>query len=287
MVASATAVHHIVLIFIATVLVVASFAAMPIASASTMVSAGCTGATPLERQDRVPGRMCPGKRFWSCPKRLLPLQMISTNRLMLCRTSLQGSGSSTRMRPLPPTSQRITTDMEWILAGPSVGWLVDDPDRYLSDEELAAPPPLMYYYPGYEYGSGLPSLTPSDEDPEHFNLPGYDPLPEFSSPHVAVPLDALKPRLVINLLPKVKTEEINAVAPTPALPARRDLNLPTLEVGEEEHQEALPPSALPTPSLEACVLLCRFASAMAARPAGIRANTWLPEALGLTGHVAD
>jgi hypothetical protein len=63
----------------------------------------------------------------------------------------------------------------------------------------------MYSWPHYGYGSGLPSPTPSYEDPEHFNPPGYDPLSEFSSPRAAVPLDALKHRLVINLLPNVNT----------------------------------------------------------------------------------
>lgn len=188
-----------------------------------------------------------------------------------------------------PTPPPVYAPMEWMLAGPSAGWLVDDPDRHFSDEELAAPPPppLMYSCPGYGYGSSLPSPTPSDEDPEHFNPPGYDPLPEFSLPPAAVPLDALKPRLVINLLPKVKTEEIEAAAPTLAVPTIPDLNLPAPDVEEKEHQEAAPPSALPTPSPEARVLLRRLASAMAARPAGIRVGTWSPEALGLTSGVAD
>ena len=97
----------------------------------------------------------------------------------------------------------------------------------------------------------------------------------------------LKPRLVINLLPRVKREEIEAAASTLALPAFPGLNLPTLEVEEDEHQEASPPSALPTPSPEARVLLRRVASAVAARPPGIRIGTWSPEALGLTGRVAD
>uniref|UniRef100_A0A8R7VEE3 Uncharacterized protein n=1 Tax=Triticum urartu TaxID=4572 RepID=A0A8R7VEE3_TRIUA len=176
--------------------------------------------------------------------------------------------------------------MEWMLAGPSTGWLFDDPDRYFSDEALVAPPPLMYSCLGFGYGSGLPSPTPSDEDPEHFNPPGFDPLPEFSSLPAAVPLGALKPRLVINLPPKVKTKEIEAIASTPALPAHRDLNLPTLEV-EEEHQEAAQPSALPTPSPEARVLPRRSASAMAVRPAGTRAGTWSTEALDLIGRVAN
>ncbi|KAE8801269.1 hypothetical protein D1007_23164 [Hordeum vulgare] len=112
-------------------------------------------------------------------------------------------------------------------------------------------------------------------------------LPDFSSLPAAVPLDTPKHRLVINLLPQVKTEEIEAAAPTVAVPMLPDLNHPTSDVEEEKHQEAAPPSALPTPSPEARVLLRRFASAMAARPAGVRVGSWSPEALGLTGRVAD
>ncbi|KAE8795614.1 hypothetical protein D1007_29503 [Hordeum vulgare] len=144
----------------------------------------------------------------------------------------------------------------------------------------------MYSCQGYGYGSSLPSPTPSEEDPEDFNPPGYDPMSEFSSPSDVVSLDAPKPRLIINLLSKVKTWEIEAAAPT--LAARcspASTSLPDLE--EKEHQEAAPPSALPTPLPEARVLLRRLASAMSARPAGIRVGTWSPEALGLTGHVAD
>ncbi|KAE8808442.1 hypothetical protein D1007_15192 [Hordeum vulgare] len=194
------------------------------------------------------------------------------------------SNITTQLPPPPP----MYAPMEWMLAGPSVGWLVDDPNRSFTDEELAAPPPppLMYSCPSYGYGSRLPSPTPSEEDPEHFNPSGYDRLPEFSSPPAAVSLDVLKPRLLINLQPKVKTEEIEAAALTLAVTMLPDLNLPTLEVEEEEHQAA-PPSALPTPSPEACVLLCRLASAMAVRPARIRVGTWSPEALGLTSGVAD
>ncbi|XBI25341.1 hypothetical protein VPH35_050299 [Triticum aestivum] len=196
------------------------------------------------------------------------------------------SNITTDAAELPPPPP-VYAPMEWMLARPSVGWLVDYPDRYFSNEEIAAPPPLMYSCPGYGYGSRLPSPTPSDEDPENFNPPAYDSLPEFSSPPAVVPLDALKPRLVINLLPKVKTEEIKAAVLTLALPVFPNLNLPTRDVEEEEHQEAAPPSALPTPSPEARVLLRRLASAMAARPTGIRVGTWSPEALGLTGRVAD
>jgi hypothetical protein len=77
-------------------------------------------------------------------------------------------------------------------------------------------------------------------------------------------------------------EEVEAVAPAPAAPVLPDLNLPAPEKEENE-----PVLALPTPSPEARVLLRRFASAMAARPAGIRRGTWSPEALGLTGRVAE
>ncbi|KAE8818935.1 hypothetical protein D1007_03329 [Hordeum vulgare] len=195
------------------------------------------------------------------------------------------SNITTQLPPPPP----MYAPMEWMLAGPSAGWLVDDSDRSFTDEEIAAPPPppLMYSCPAYGYRSRLPSPTPSDEDPEHFNPPGYDPLPKFSSPPAAVSLDVLKPRLVINLQPKVQTEEIEAAAPTLAVAMLPDLNLPAQEVEEEEHQEAAPPSALPTPSPEARVLLHRLASAMPVRPAGIRIGTWSPEAFGLTSGVAD
>ncbi|KAI4989356.1 hypothetical protein ZWY2020_036673 [Hordeum vulgare] len=180
------------------------------------------------------------------------------------------SNITTQLPPPPP----VYAPMERMLAGPSTGWLVDDPDCSFTDEELAAPPPppppLMYSCPAYGYGSRLPSPTPSDEDTEHFNPPGYDALPDFSSLPAAVPLDTPKHRLVINLLPQVKTEEIKAAAPTVAVPMLPDLNHPTSD-----------------PSPEARVLLRRFASAMAARPAGVRVGSWSPVALGLTGRVAD
>uniref|UniRef100_A0A8I6XZB5 Uncharacterized protein n=1 Tax=Hordeum vulgare subsp. vulgare TaxID=112509 RepID=A0A8I6XZB5_HORVV len=195
------------------------------------------------------------------------------------------SNITAQLPPPPP----VYAPMEWMLAGPSAGWLVDDPDCSFTNEELAVPPPppLMYSCPAYRYGSRLPSPTPSDEDPEHFNPPGYDALPDFSSLLAAVPLDTPKHRLVINLLPQVKTEEIEAVAPTVAVPMLPDLNHPASDVEEKEHLEVAPPSELPTPSLETRVLLRRLASAMVARPAGVCVGTWSPEALGLTGRVAD
>ena len=158
--------------------------------------------------------------------------------------------------PLPP--EFTVPPMEWLLGGPNAGWLVYDPERDFGDEELPAPPPAsfptMYYCPLHGYGPRLP----------------------FSSPPTAVDMETLPSGFVINLLPKVKTEEIEAVAPMPALLARCNLNLPVLEMEEEEHQEAAPLSTLPTPSPEARVLLCRFASAMAVRPAGTRADTTRP-----------
>ena len=81
------------------------------------------------------------------------------------------------------------------------------------------------------------------------------------------------------LQPEAAAEEVEAVAPAPALP---DLNLPAKEKEENE-----PVLALPTPSPEARVLLRRFAAAMAARPAGIHAGTWSSVALGLTDEVGE
>jgi hypothetical protein len=171
--------------------------------------------------------------------------------------------------------------MEWLLGGPSTGWLVDDPERDFSDEELAAPPPPPVYY--YMLHGSLPSPMPSDEEPEHFAPPGYAPVMQFFELPVVAPVDALSSGLATNLQLEVKKEEIAAVtvAPARALPVLPDLNLQALdEKGKAE--DTAPSVALPTPSPEARVLLCRFTSAMAARPAGLRAGTWSPVKLGLT-----
>jgi hypothetical protein len=164
---------------------------------------------------------------------------------------------------LPPPPAFVVPPMEWLLGGPSTGWLIDDPEIDFSDEEFEALPPLLYYQ---RHGSGpcLPSPTPSGEEPAHFAPPGYDPLPEME-------------------------EESDVAAAAHVAPTLPDLDLPAAEETEEENEDAPPaPSlALPTPSPEARVLLRRFASAMAARPAGIRRGTWSPEALGLTGRFAE
>jgi hypothetical protein len=164
---------------------------------------------------------------------------------------------------LPPPPTFNVPPMEWLLGGPSAGWLVDDPERDFSDEELTAPSPPMYYYLRHGYGPCLPSPTPSGEEQGHFAPPGYAPMTEFFNPPVVAPVDALPPGL--------------------------DLNLPAAEETEEENEDApsAPSLALPTPSPEARVLLRLFASAMAARPAGIRRGTWSPDDLGLTGRFAE
>jgi hypothetical protein len=142
--------------------------------------------------------------------------------------------------------------MEWLLGGPSAGWLVDDPERDFGDEELLAPPPppasppTMYYCMRHGFGPCLPSPTPSDEDMQHFAPPGYEPVPvpEFSSSSAAALVDAHPPL--------VKKEEVVAAAPARsprALPVP-DLNLPAPEKEEDE-----PVPQLPTPSLEARVIL--------------------------------
>ena len=174
------------------------------------------------------------------------------------------SADADDLMPVPP--EFAVPPMEWLLGGPSAGWLVDDPERDFSDDNLAAPPPPppmspMHYYMRHGFGPCLPSPTPSDEDAQHFAPPGYDSLPEFSAPP-----DVAQP--------ETAAEEVEAVAPAPALP---DLNLPAKEKEENE-----PVLALPTPSPEARVLLRRFAAAMAARPVGIRTGTWSPAALGFT-----
>uniref|UniRef100_A0ACD5WYI3 Uncharacterized protein n=1 Tax=Avena sativa TaxID=4498 RepID=A0ACD5WYI3_AVESA len=168
--------------------------------------------------------------------------------------------------------------MEWLLGGPSAGWLIDDPERDFSDEEFEAPPPRLYYQ-RHGFGPCLLSPTPSDEEPEHFAPPGYADVTEFFQ----APMDALPPT---SLQPEMKKEEIEVAAPARALPVLPNLNLPAPEV-KEENEDPAPLLALPTPSPEARVLLRRFASAMAARPAGIRAGTWSPAALGLTGRVLE
>jgi hypothetical protein len=158
---------------------------------------------------------------------------------------------------LPPPPAFVVPPMEWLLGGPSAGWLIDDPEHGFSDEEFEALPPLLYYQ-RHGLGPCLPSPTPSGEDLAHFAPPGYDPLPEM--------------------------EEENGVAVAAhVVPGLPDLNLPAPNEKEKRKAEdTAPPAALPMPSPEARVLLRRFAAAMAARPAAIRAGTWSPVKLGLT-----
>jgi hypothetical protein len=97
------------------------------------------------------------------------------------------------LMPLPP--EFTVPPMEWLLGGPSAGWLVDDPERDFGDEELPAPPPsslpTMYYCPLHGYGPRLP----------------------FSSPSAAVAVDTLPSGFDINLPLEVKMENIDGVAP--------------------------------------------------------------------------
>jgi hypothetical protein len=75
---------------------------------------------------------------------------------------------------LPPPPAFTVPPMDWLLGGPSAGWLVDEPEHNFSDEEDEATPPLQYYL-RHAYGPCLPSPTPSDEDPAHFAPRGYAP----------------------------------------------------------------------------------------------------------------
>jgi hypothetical protein len=193
------------------------------------------------------------------------------------------SADADELIPVPP--EFAVPPMEWLLGGPSAGWLVDDPERDFGDEELLAPPPppaspqTMYYCMRHNFGPCLPSPTPSDEDMQHFAPPGYEPVPvpEFSSSSAAALVDAHPPL--------VKKKEVVAAAPARAPRALPDLDLPAPVMEEEKNEDEAPSLALLTPSSEARVLLRRLASTMAARPNGIRAGTWAPEALGLTGAV--
>jgi hypothetical protein len=85
---------------------------------------------------------------------------------------------------------------------------------------------------------------------------GYDLMLEFSTPAV-VP----------------KPEKAGATAPACVL---LNLNLPVPEIEEEKYGDAAPSIALSKPSPEARVLFRRFASAMVAHPAGIRAPGLAP-----------
>jgi hypothetical protein len=188
---------------------------------------------------------------------------------------------------LPPPPAFTVPPMEWLLGGPSAGWLVDDPERDFSDDEpVAQPPPPVYYHMRFGYGGYLPSPTPSDEKSEQFAPPGYALMTEFFEPPTATAVDALPPALTTNLQTEMEGNEAVATARARALVP--GLNFPAAAETEEENEDAPPaPSlALPTPSPEARVLLRRFASPMAARPAGIRRGTWCPEALDLTNRVA-
>jgi hypothetical protein len=91
---------------------------------------------------------------------------------------------------LPPPLSFTVPPMEWLLGRTSAGWLVDDPERDFSDDELTAPPLPMHYYMRHGYGPRLPSMIPSDEEQEHFAPPGYALVTEFIEPPFAIPADA-------------------------------------------------------------------------------------------------
>lgn len=45
---------------------------------------------------------------------------------------------------MPPPPAFVVPPMDWLLGGPSAGWLVDDPERNFDDEELTTPTPDVY-----------------------------------------------------------------------------------------------------------------------------------------------
>jgi hypothetical protein len=103
---------------------------------------------------------------------------------------------------LPPPPAFAVPPMEWLLGGPSAGWLIDDPEREFSGEEFEALPPLVYYAP-----------------------PGYAPTTEFFQPPTAVHVDMLPSGLASNPLPEMM-EENDVEAAAHVVHALPDLNLP-------------------------------------------------------------
>jgi hypothetical protein len=51
------------------------------------------------------------------------------------------TADANELLPLPPAF--TVPPVEWLLGGPSAGWLVDDPEREYSNDELETPSPMM------------------------------------------------------------------------------------------------------------------------------------------------
>jgi hypothetical protein len=63
--------------------------------------------------------------------------------VVVAENEIEASASHVTADPedlMPPPPAFIVPPMEWLLGGPSAGWLVDDPEREYSDDELEATP---------------------------------------------------------------------------------------------------------------------------------------------------
>ncbi|KAI4983920.1 hypothetical protein ZWY2020_040710 [Hordeum vulgare] len=134
----------------------------------------------------------------------------------------------------------------------------------------------------------LPTPTPtlSDEYPEHFMLPGYDPAEpenEDGAPVAAAPL-------VFDL--NVEPDDEETGAPVVAAPFALDLQV-QIKPEDEESLDAGPvsppaqatqPAVPSTPPPKARRLPRRFAAAMASRQPGFRAGSWDPASLGFSNE---
>lgn len=139
-VASATAGHHPEFLFVTMVLVVASATTMPIASTTIVTTAWCSAATPLEHQDQIPGQLSPGKVAPVIPQEIVIEPTVVDEQVaampvadvgVKCGDDASTSNITTGAAGLPPPLS-VYAPMEWMLAGPSAGCLIDDPDRSIS-----------------------------------------------------------------------------------------------------------------------------------------------------------
>ncbi|KAM3383970.1 hypothetical protein ACQJBY_008556 [Aegilops geniculata] len=178
----------------------------------------------------------------------------------------------------PPPSVFTIPPMDWLLAGPSAPFLVEE-EMFTCE---LAPPPLPPYCVQHQFGpcpartgapARKPSPTPSDELPEHFIPPGYGPVPDLPSPTPAAAENGgYRPIPDLNIKIKVEEEEIKGQGSSSTPPPPSPATPP-------------PPSAPPlppTPPPEARRILRQFAAAMAQNRTALR-GAWSPDALGLTG----
>ncbi|XBH73829.1 hypothetical protein VPH35_100883 [Triticum aestivum] len=135
------------------------------------------------------------------------------------------------------------------------------PEPEVIDEPLAYP--------------DLPTLTPADEDEEHFAPPGYGLeeqwLNSVVKPEPTTPAETDEPGATIpdlNTATGVKIEEAASSSKAPSSPP------------------PLPPASPRTPPPVARRILRRFAAALEQHRPGLRSGSWAPAGLHLPGYAA-